>query len=108
MARWIKVGSVGDFPEGKHLCMTADEKPIVVFRIENRFYAIANVCPHAGLPLGQGDRHGFVLTCPFHGYAYDIRNGRNIDWPYDELPVKTYPVRVEGEMVQVALNPDRD
>ena len=104
MAKWIDVGPTCAFPDGEHVCTDADEKPVVVLHLDGRFYAIANICPHAGLPLGEGERRGFVLTCPFHGNAYNIKSGRNVDWPHDELPLKTYPVRVEGQTVQVNLD----
>lgn len=103
MAKWIDLIDVSDMPADGKLCTQADKVPIVVMRVEGDWFAVRNSCPHAGLPLGEGDLRGHVLTCPFHGYAYNIKNGRNIDWPEDEMPVKTYPVRVEGGVVQVEM-----
>ncbi len=80
-----------------------DDVPLVVMRVEGDWFAVRNTCPHAGLPLGEGDLRGHVLTCPFHGYAYNIKNGRNIDWPEDEMPVKTFPVRIKENTVQIEL-----
>ncbi len=106
-ARWTPVGAVDDFPEGEHICLDAAGKPLVLFHIDGTFYAIANECPHAGLPIGEGERRGMVITCPYHGYTYHIRNGRNIDYPYDEPPARTYPVRVADGRVEVDLAPKR-
>lgn len=103
MTKWISVGPVGDFPQGEHVCTQADGRPVVIFHTADGYYATSNICPHAGLPLGEGDCHGKIITCPFHGYAYNIETGRNVDWPHDEPPVKTYPVRVEAGEVQVEV-----
>ncbi|MFA9478369.1 Rieske (2Fe-2S) protein [Phycisphaerales bacterium AB-hyl4] len=106
---WVDLGPTADYPEGEQVCTTAVGKPLVVFNIEGDFHVIANVCPHAGLPLGDGDRRGMVITCPYHGYTYNIKNGRNIDWPHDEPPVKTYPVRIHQEKLQVQMqSPKKD
>ena len=106
MAKWTDVVAAEDVPEGGKVCAQAEESPVVICRVQDQWFAVRNVCPHAGMPLGDGDLSGHVLTCPYHGYAYNIKNGRNIDWPYDELPAKTYPVRVENGTVQVNLEPD--
>ncbi|MEX0654496.1 MAG: Rieske (2Fe-2S) protein [Phycisphaeraceae bacterium] len=103
MTAWFDVGPVRDFAGDAQVCTTVAGKPIVIFNVDGELHAIANVCPHAGLPLGDGERRGMIITCPYHGYTYHIKNGRNIDWPHDEPPVKTYPVRVEKETVQVQM-----
>ncbi len=84
-----------------------DEKiSIGVYNIEGRFYAIKNVCPHAGAPLCQGHiqtthrpgevgqfdpaLEGRVLRCPWHGWEFDIVTGKGL---YDRNSrVATYPV----------------
>jgi 3-phenylpropionate/trans-cinnamate dioxygenase ferredoxin subunit len=103
MTKWIDVGPAADFSEGEKVCRSAGGVALVVFRVDGAFYAIRNECPHAGLPLGDGDRAGMVITCPYHGYAYHIKDGRNIDWPQEEPPVQTFPTRVEGERLQIEV-----
>ena len=103
MAKWLDIGTTGDFPEGAHVYTTAGEKGIVIARVEGELHALANVCPHAGKPLGMGELRGCKLTCPFHGYTYNIKTGRNVDFPYDEPPVKKYPLRVQDDTVQVQI-----
>lgn len=100
---WVVVGPVADFPPDQHICTTAGGKPVVVFNVDGAFHVISNVCPHAGLPLGEGDRRGMVITCPFHGYAYHIKTGRNLDWPEDEPPVKTYRARRVGGALEIEM-----
>ena len=106
MPEWIDVVDASQVPEGDKLCTQAGDLPLVICHVNGAWYAVRNVCPHAGLPLGEGDLRGLVLTCPFHGYAYNVSNGRNVDWPHDELPATTYPVRVHEGTVQVELADD--
>ena len=103
MMEWIAVGQAAEYAEGTQRCVRVGGKEVVVFRIGDTFHVIRNICPHAGLPLGEGERRGFVLTCPYHGYAYDVRSGRNVDWPHDEPPVKTYPARVRDGRLEIEM-----
>lgn len=107
MAQWTDAGFADDLPEGERRCLRLADKPVLIFNRDGELHAIQNICPHAGLPLEDGQLRGRVLTCPFHGYSYDIANGRNVDFPHDELPVRTYPVRLKAGRIQVDLDPDR-
>ena len=78
MARWIDVGDLGKFAPGAQVCLSVEGARIVVFNVDGELLSIANVCPHAALPLGHGELRGLVLTCPFHGNAYNIRLFRRI------------------------------
>jgi len=101
MPQWIDVGPAQEFPEGCQVCTKAGDRQVVVFCLEGVHHAIANICPHAGLPLGDGARRGKVITCPFHGYTYRIDTGANIDFPDIEPPVRTFPVRVENGQLEI-------
>ena len=96
MPRWIEVGRAADFPAGRKKCVDAGDVPTVVCNVDGRLCAAVNVCPHAGLPVGDGELAGSVLTCPYHGYAFDVASGRNIDSD-DDPPLKTLPVRVTDD-----------
>lgn len=105
MTQWHTVADLDELPPGERVVYTVklddEHHPVIVFNIDDQLYAVSNLCPHAGLPLDAGDLAGCVLTCPYHGYAYNVRNGANIDMPDFEPPVRTYPVRVEGQAIQV-------
>lgn len=103
MPQWTDIGPADDFPVGAQSCLTADQTHLVVFNVDGDLHCIANVCPHAGLPLGDGERRGLTITCPYHGYTYNIKNGADIDDPEYGEPVNVYPVRIEDGRVQVAL-----
>jgi 3-phenylpropionate/trans-cinnamate dioxygenase ferredoxin component len=49
---------------------------ILVARLGGRLVAIDDVCSHAGRLLSEGRRDGETVTCPGHGIAFDLRDGR--------------------------------
>jgi len=103
MTKWIDLGPLRDFPPGSKNCIKVESKPLVICNVDGELFALANVCPHAGLPLGDGEIVGKVITCPYHGYTYHVQTGRNIDFPNEEPPVPTYPVRTVSGRVAVQL-----
>jgi len=98
MAHWIDIVKLADLPPGEKICAHG----VMVANVGGSLHAIENVCPHAGLPLGDGDLAGKVITCPYHGYAYRVDTGVNVDYA-DDTPVRTLPVRVENDTIQVDL-----
>lgn len=105
---WADLGPADDFPTDKQACVRADGVPMVVMNVAGELYALENRCPHAGRPLGDGERAGMTLTCPYHGYTYHIKTGKNIDYPDEETPVRTFPIRVHDGRVQAQLTTDKD
>lgn len=59
-------------PDGKGL-----KQDVAVFNVGGNFYAISNVCSHKGGPLSQGTLEESIVTCPWHGWKYDVRNGKS-------------------------------
>jgi len=74
---------------------------IAVANVDGHFYAVSNTCAHAGGPLGEGTLEGPILTCPYHGWAYDVRDGSCRTNP--EVQIQKFDVVVEGEAVCVRV-----
>lgn len=107
MAKWTNIGSVDDFPPGCQVCLEPGTQPLMVFNIDGKLIAAANTCPHAGLPVGEGELVGVVLTCPFHGYAFNLETGANVDAPDTETPLTMFPIRQTADgRVTVDLDPN--
>ncbi len=61
------------------------------------YYAIDNACPHRGGPLSEGDLDGRVVSCPWHGWAWDVTSGANMNNP--AVRIGCYPVILrEGDL----------
>jgi nitrite reductase/ring-hydroxylating ferredoxin subunit len=101
--RWTAVGPASDWPEeGGRLCRLGARR-IGVYRHQGQWYALKDICPHAGVSLVQGaiDAAGSVL-CVGHGWRFDLRTGDIVKGP-GGFSVPTYPVRVVDGVVEVGL-----
>jgi nitrite reductase (NADH) small subunit len=77
----------------------AGEHIIALFHVETGiFHAIDGICAHQGGPLGRGCLEQNTVTCPWHGWQYDVSTGKH---RLSEITQRRFPVRVEGEDVLV-------
>lgn len=74
---------------------------IAVANVDGAYFAISNTCAHADGPLGEGSLSGSIVTCPYHGWQYDVRDGACKT--HANAKVSTYPVQVVGNAVCVRL-----
>ena len=93
------VARVEDVPPGQSKVVTINNRAIALFNIGGQYHAIYNVCPHEGGPLNEGRLKGFVVYCPWHDLAFDVRNGQGIDG--GGYCIGSYEVKVEGKEVFV-------
>jgi nitrite reductase/ring-hydroxylating ferredoxin subunit len=84
---------------GTGVVVEAGGRTLALFNVDGTFHAIDNGCPHRGGPLGEGDLAGAIVTCPWHGYRYDVRTG--IHQLNPSFSVTCYPVTVEDGVVFV-------
>ncbi|MBI4361952.1 MAG: Rieske 2Fe-2S domain-containing protein [Euryarchaeota archaeon] len=101
MGEFVKVASTSQIPPGKGMTVQAGGKKIAVFNVGGIFHAIDDTCLHRGGPLGQGALSGSVVTCPWHGWQWDVTTGQSKANP--AAKVGRYPVKVEGSDVKVQL-----
>lgn len=98
---FITVGTVDEFVSGQGRMVTVDGRHIALFRLEQEFFALDNMCLHRGGPLCEGFIENDVVTCPWHGWSYEIRTGTMVQDP--RVGVSRHDVRLEGERVFVRL-----
>ena len=108
------VGRVSDVPLETWTIVKVGGREIGVWRGQDRYWAVRNICPHHGAPMcwerPRGtmkasepheyvwDDERLVLKCPWHGYEFDLSTGRTVYDPED-LRVAVYDVREEGDEV---------
>lgn len=104
-AHWERVGIVSEIEEGcaKVALLTTGER-VAVFKHEGTLSAMSNACAHQNGPLGEGRVVFGCVTCPWHGFQYQLHNGRSPD-PFTET-VPTYNLRLEGERIWVDNRPN--
>lgn len=113
------LGAAADFIPGGLCRVEVEGRALVVLRRGEEFFALRDVCPHQGAPLSAGQlggtplpcrpgeeisygRVGEVLTCPWHGWEFDINTGQALANP--QARVRTYPVRRTGERLLIELS----
>ena len=99
MAAFVFAAKTDDIPVGRGKTVSLGEKRIALFNVDGVFYAIDDTCLHRGGRLGEGELEGCVVTCPWHGWKYDIRTGEMTMNP--AARVNCYQARVESGDVQV-------
>ena len=101
MANFVKVAQTSEIPDGQGKCVEVEGKRIAIFNVEGTYYAIDDICPHQGGPLGEGELSGTVVTCPWHGWEYDVTTGVNQD--DSEVVQEKFEVMIDGTDLFVAV-----
>jgi len=97
---FVRVAGRSDVPEGEVRVFEANGRSVALANVGGEFHAIDNVCTHDGGPLGEGTLWADQIECPRHGARFDVHSGQVRALPA-VLPVRTYPVQVEGDEVRV-------
>jgi nitrite reductase/ring-hydroxylating ferredoxin subunit len=77
MPDWIPVAAAAECPPGASIEREAGGRIVAIANVDGRFHAIDGLCPHQGGPLGTGTLCGTTLTCPWHGWQFDVVTGRH-------------------------------
>ncbi len=101
MADYVAVAKVSDLAAGSGMVVDVSGKAVALFNVGGTIYAIDNTCRHKGGPLGEGSLETNVVTCPWHGWQYEVPTGECI--ANRSVKVATYAVQVEGDEIKVAV-----
>jgi 3-phenylpropionate/trans-cinnamate dioxygenase ferredoxin component len=120
----LRVAGVDEIPDGERKLVELNGVSIGVFHHKGGWYAIRNYCLHRGGPVATGKLVGDQVVCPWHGYTYNLRDGKLVTDPSARLemypvavrdgsvvcrpatrPLETFTVHVEGEIGGVELAP---
>lgn len=105
MTRYVKAAELADFSGGRPKRVVIEETELAVFFIKGQFYAVQNECPHQHYSaLHEGILNGLELTCPMHGWTFDVSTGQAT---VGGGRLKRYAVKVVGNDVLVEA-PKRD
>lgn len=97
---WIEICSPQDIKNGfAKIKLLPNGERVAVFNQEGKLSAISNACAHQNGPLGEGKVVFCLVTCPWHGFQYDVTNGRS-PAPFTEM-VPTYNLRLKDGVIHV-------
>jgi nitrite reductase/ring-hydroxylating ferredoxin subunit len=102
MANWIRVVAEGELSPGSCGEFVIGQRIIALFNVGGAFYTLDGICPHQGGPLGKGSLAGCIVTCPWHGFQFDVTTGQH--QTSRSLVQPTFPVKVENGEVWVDVD----
>ncbi len=102
---FVRAARVSDLRPGSIQEFQIEGTAIALANVAGKIYAINNTCLHEGGPLGEGFLEGAVVTCPWHGWQFDVTNGKDLQDP--SVGVACYPTELRGEdiFVDIAAKP---
>jgi nitrite reductase/ring-hydroxylating ferredoxin subunit len=128
---FTEVAKTGEVLPGSMKHFEVQGKELLIANVSGKLYAMSDRCPHQNAPLSKGILQGTIVTCPLHFSRFDVTTGKMISGPVeakmegvDKLPpailkefgrimgitsqikvydMETFPVRIEGQSVQVDL-----
>lgn len=95
------VAKLSELAVGTGKEVVAADRVIALFRTEHGCFAVDGVCAHAGGPVGKGTLQGQVVTCPWHGWQYDVTTGKHCLNP--RIAQQSFPTQVDGDTVVVEV-----
>ncbi|GJL51074.1 MAG: assimilatory nitrite reductase [NAD(P)H] small subunit [Nitrospirales bacterium] len=101
MGDLISIAKTEQISPGSGFVAEVQDKSFAVFNLEGSYRVIDNTCLHRGGPLGDGDLAGEIVTCPWHGWEYNVKTGACTNNP--AACVKTYEVIVDGSDIKIEV-----
>lgn len=102
-AGWVVAGEVGDIEDDCARVVTLDKgERVAIFKYDGKLSAVSNVCAHQNGPLGEGKVLWGCITCPWHGYQYNLADGR-APAPFTEK-IPTYRLKLIGATILLDPN----
>ena len=98
---WQPVVGPDEMPEGTLRVVQTDHGAVLLCAAYGRVNAFRDACPAGGGTLGNGTLIAFILKCPCHDHAFDVRSGRCLTRP--DLALEPIPSVCEGGLLRVAV-----
>ncbi len=98
---WKNICKASELDQDQGVSVTVDGKEIGVFLVDEKPYAIADICPHAYARLSQGFVDGDTVECPLHEAVFEIKTGKCTKGPGSDVSI--YPIQIVDGQVQIQL-----
>ena len=101
MTTWHPAAAESELPPGTTKECVAGDRIVALFNVDGAIHALDGICPHQGGPLGKGKLQGCIVTCPWHGWQFDVSTGQH--QTSKSLVHGKSPVKVERGQILVGL-----
>ena len=98
----IKLSEFADNPVVK---IDINGTTVAVFKVDEDFYAIQNMCSHSEADLADGEVYDCKVECPLHGAEFDLKTGEALTLPATKR-VAVFTTEVDGDSLVVKENFD--
>ncbi|MBI2541317.1 Rieske 2Fe-2S domain-containing protein [Candidatus Woesearchaeota archaeon] len=102
MPNFVKAANISDLKPGENKTVSVNGTEVALFNVDGQFFAISNTCLHRGGPLGEGMLDGDVVTCPWHGWRFNVKTGVSPVMP--NAKVAAYKIKTEGNDILIAVD----
>jgi nitrite reductase/ring-hydroxylating ferredoxin subunit len=100
----VLVCKVSEVPSGKMVHANVNGKDVLIANVNGTYYAVSDICTHAGANLHEGKLDGVYITCPWHRAVWDVTNGQLVKFPVKLKPLEVYKVIVEDNNLYIDIN----
>jgi nitrite reductase (NADH) small subunit len=101
MPRFVKMATLDELPPGAAKEIEYEGRVYAIFNADGVISAIDGICPHQGGPLADGALSGTTVTCPWHGWQFDVQTGKT---PLgSKIKQTVFEIQVEGQDILVAV-----
>lgn len=99
MPEFVKVCKKSEIPEDSGKLVQVKGKDIALFKHNGKVRALFSICPHQGGPLDEGGITDGMVTCPWHGWEFNVETG---ECSFNKaIKQPTFPVKEEGDDIYV-------
>lgn len=98
---WNRLCLVEELQESGALELVVAGRVLAAFQTEEGVQVVDGMCAHQGGPIAQGHLDKTCITCPWHGWQYDLCDGRNLLTNKKMLDV--FPAEIRGEEIWVLM-----
>ncbi|UCD09583.1 MAG: Rieske 2Fe-2S domain-containing protein [Dehalococcoidales bacterium] len=116
MNKQVDITAESDMAEGTMKAVSIERQEVLLARTQDDFYAVSNICPHMKGKLSEGTLDGNIVTCPRHGWQFDVRTGENVRWLKGSgvtsgmaklvkppRPIKSYDIEVKDGRIVIEI-----
>jgi NAD(P)H-dependent nitrite reductase small subunit len=94
--------AAAELPPGRAVMVAVGDFDIALFNVNGEIFAIDDVCPHFAGSLHEGTVSGETVSCPLHGWCFNLRDGKMTN---GRKSIETFDVRVQDGSVFVSRAP---